>query len=109
MYNDSTLMPKLKLRFSANKGPFSFLVRMATWSKYSHVDFVLSNDKYLGAVPFKGVGVTSSKHPVEDFFEIEVTEEQYTVIMANAFKQLGKPYDYLGVVGLAFNRDWTGK
>jgi hypothetical protein len=38
--------------------------------------------------------------------EVEVTEEQYDKIHLTAIKQLNKSYDWLGVIGFAFNRDW---
>ena len=38
--------------------------------------------------------------------EVEVTEEQYDKIHLTAIKQLNKSYDWLGVFGFAFNRDW---
>jgi uncharacterized protein YycO len=97
---------KLKVRFSANNLPFSWAIRVRTWSPYSHVDFILPNGKYLGAVPFKGVVIHDHTYPVEAFFEVEVTEEQHEKILKYALDQVGKGYDYVGIFGYAIERNW---
>lgn len=112
MYIESVLgkplinMKNIYVRFSANYLPLSWAIRARTWSKYSHVDFVLPEGKFLGAIPTGGVCVHEHKYPIEDYFKLEVTEEQFDLIMGNAWGQLGKPYDFMGIFGFALNRDW---
>ena len=100
---DST---KIIVRFSANPLPLSWAIRFRTWSKYSHVDFVLDKNLYLGAIPIGGVCKHSHRYPVEGYFELDVTKEQYEKIMDNAHAQIGKPYDFKGLFGYAQERDW---
>jgi len=97
---------KLQVRFSANHLPFSWVIRARTWSKYSHIDFVLPNGKFMGAVPLGGVCIHEHRYPTEDYFEVDVTEEEATTILNFAYDQLGKPYDFMGIFGFATNRDW---
>ena len=97
---------RIIVRFSANHLPLSWAIRFRTWSKYSHVDFVMPDGKLLGAIPNGGVCIHEHRQPVEDFFELEVTPEQYTQIMNNAMSQIGKPYDFAGLFGYAIERNW---
>ena len=98
----------LLLRFSANHLPLSWAIRARTWSKYSHVDFVIDKEKglYLGAIPLYGVSIHTSNQSVEDFFKLEVTEEQHNEILERAKREIGKPYDYWGLFGFALHRNW---
>lgn len=99
-------MPSIKLQFSAQNKIGSMLIRWRDWSDYSHVDTILPNGQLLGA---RGDGVK-----IRDSYEvskklilcIEATEEQEKIYYDTLYKQLGKPYDYLGVIGFISNRDW---
>lgn len=99
---------KLKLRFSANNGPFASIVKFGTWSRFSHVDFILPDTygilagKYLGALPIHGVCIHNKKYPVEVYKCIEAPMQ---VIYA-ALGEIGKPYDYTGILGFGFRRNW---
>lgn len=97
---------KIIIRFSSAHNPVSWAIRVRTWSRYSHVDFVLPGGLFLGAIPLKGVSIHTTRRPVEDYFELSVTPEQYRQIMDNAYSQMGKPYDYAGLFGFAVNRNW---
>jgi uncharacterized protein YycO len=93
----------VKLRLSASNSMVSRAIKLLTWSDYSHVDFVLDSGDYLGSVPGKGVIVHRQKEPLEHFYHIDAS---YDTITNAALNQLGKPYDYTGIVGFLFNRDW---
>lgn len=99
-------MTSLLLRFSANPWPFSVAIRMRTWSKYSHVDFVLEDGKFMGALPFGGVQIHEHRYPVEAYFKIEMPQEKVDAILEAAKALLGTPYDFWGIFGYAFIRDW---
>lgn len=94
----------LKVRFSANNGIFSRLIRFVTWSKYSHFDFVLPDGSYLGALVKEGVCIHNHKQPVELFCKVDVTEEEAEKILEFAKKQIGKKYDFTGILGFGFRR-----
>lgn len=97
---------KVVVRFSANPWPLSWAIRFRTWSKYSHVDFVVGDGHYLGALPFTGVCRHTHNYPTEDYFVLDVTPEQHKEIMDRALAQIGKPYDFKGLFGYAFKRNW---
>lgn len=99
-------MKYIVVRFSANHLPLSWAIRARTWSKYSHVDFVVEDGKYLGAIPFGGVCYHEHRYPTEDYFVLEVSEKQRLDIMDFAHSQVGKPYDFMGIFGFAINRKW---
>lgn len=99
-------MPLLTLRLSTNNGPFARGIRLKTSSEYSHVDFVLPDGLFLGALPMPGVCIHKHEQPKEAFFGLELTEEQITQVLAFAKSQVGKLYDYSGIIGFAAHRDW---
>ena len=94
------------VRLSANKGPFSVGIRFMTWCDYSHVDFLLRDGTYLGAIPFPGVCVHGMTYSTEAFYRYECDEETSQKIIDFANSQIGKHYDYSGIVGFAARRDW---
>lgn len=102
----------LVFRFSANKLPFSALIRAATWSKYSHVDLVLEPGLYFGAVPFKGVCKHHKNYSTEHLFELALpTNDEHSLdiqmkIRRWILSQEGKHYDWSGIFGFATHRDW---
>ena len=85
------------VKFSANHFylPLSPLIRLWTWSRYSHCEFVFSNG--VSVFPAMEVGVvisTKKKYPVETFVHVDVTPEQERIIYHWAKRQVGVPYDY---------------
>lgn len=97
----------IKLLFTANHSPFSYAIRVATWSPYSHVDVVLDHDLVVGATVRHGVSLrhiddvleASSKHL---FVELDAPES----VKCRVLSQLGKPYDLPGLFGFLTKRDW---
>lgn len=100
-------MKTIQLQFSTTKTIASRLIRWRDWSNYSHVDFVMPDGRLLGALPNGGVQIRDD-HPVINklILSIYVTDSQYEDIVSALVSQINKPYDYAGVVGLVFNRDW---
>lgn len=99
----------MKLLFTRRHHIGSWLIRMVTWSEYSHVDIVLDDEFIIGAVAFKGV----QKIRLDD----RLAKASKSVVMdipvkclqdaeAFAIAQLRKPYDWLGVVGIGLKRNW---
>lgn len=93
----------ITLEFSFRGGFAGRLVQIGTWSWCSHVDFVLPDGKLLGAVPDGGVSI-------RDWTPAQRIERYQVDAPADVFRtaasQIGKPYDWKGVIGLAFHRDW---
>lgn len=95
------------LQFSSTSHPASRLICWGTWSRHSHVDFVLPDGTLLGAVP----GGVAIRPPEPERIRVERYTVQIHVdtlgdpVMA-ALGQLGKPYDWRGALGLALRRDW---
>lgn len=97
----------ITLQFSTTNHYSSKAIRFFTWSWASHVDFVLPDDKLLGALATQdGGGVRL--HDAKDYTRIERYQVDAPVdIIDIARTQLGKPYDWAGIFGLVLrDRDW---
>lgn len=98
----------MNLIFTRSWSPLSAIIRLATWSTWSHVG-VLLGDRVLDSTIRHGVAMRDmdsfmagiSAHRVVD---VE-TENPLGVI--NALRsQIGKPYDLTGVLGMSLRRNW---
>lgn len=93
---------KIRLQFSAQDKIGSRLICWWTWSDYSHVDFVLSSGKLLGA---RGDGVKiRDPYPTKRKLIVEVEASEDVLLAAHS--QIGKPYDYTAMLGFIVKRDW---
>lgn len=100
-------MVKISIRLVRDPGISSRIICWWTWGKWSHVEIVTSRG-YLGARLNGGVKVRPFGYvdPVEQSIRsIEVTPDQYAVFMAYADKQIGKPYDWFGLLGFGIHHD----
>lgn len=98
----------VRLLFSRRHHPGSHLIRIATWSGWSHVDLI-DGDQLIGAVAPAGVVVT----PLADRLALASTAAVMDIpcpdprtVLEAARTQIGKPYDWIGVLGIAAHRDW---
>ena len=90
------------VQFSSQKTLSSRFIRLVTFSKWSHVEFILSDGSTVGARMFGGVKVRA---PLSDFLEKESFE--ITGISEQFIKSyIGNGYDYLGLIGWLFRADW---
>lgn len=97
----------IKILFSTNDKIGSKLIRAGTWSKYSHCDILTEHGSVVGAVPFKGVIEYDPAERTTGKHEIKVVEGvSYHEVLSNVYSQMGKSYDWLGVIGVPFHRDW---
>ena len=97
----------IELRFITSRSIVSWLIRRLTWSDYSHVEFVLPYG-YLGAQA-DGVKVRDfdyCKPTKSAICHVDCPPEVTRIVLDYAKKQVGKPYDFMALVGGLFHRDW---
>jgi hypothetical protein len=109
-------MSDIILRFSGGGlGIPGRVIQWATWSWCSHVEFEIPwnppEKRLLGAMPGTGVAYRSEprgtdREPRVERYLIEGAESLGEQIQRIAETQLGAPYDWAGVLGYGFHRDW---
>jgi len=99
----------IALQFHAGRTLSTRIVQLATWSWTSHVDVELPDGNLIGAVPGEGVVIrdsaTINAKRIERFF-VDTTKQQNRAIYKAIESQLGAPYDWGGVLGIGFHRNW---
>lgn len=101
-------MSTIRLLFSTSAHPFSALIRAVTWSRWSHVSLV-DGDTVIEARALKGVVRTPLSEALcraKAYSLVDLPCRDPAVVIAAAAGQIGKPYDYLAVLGLGLRRDW---
>jgi len=99
----------MKLLFTRRHHIGSWLIRMVTWSEYSHVDLVLDEDLLIGAIAGDGVVLAKAKDRLaisSRAVMMHIPVKEVDVSEAFAIGQLGKAYDWLGVIGIGLKRNW---
>ena len=100
----------ITLQFSRLDTIFCKLVAYRTRSWATHVDFVLPDEKLLGAVMYQDGGGVNIRDmsPISSYKQVERYEvDAPDSVIDFAKNQIGKPYDWWGVLNfLAPNRDW---
>lgn len=95
------------IRFSRGVGLAGAVVRAYTNSRFAHVGFLLEDGYVLDATPQYGVAIRrQSVLPGDALFEVSVSAETMTEAMTWAQAQIGRPYDWRGILGLGLHRDW---
>lgn len=90
----------ITLQFSSQNKIGSKLIQWFTWSKYSHVDFVLPDGRLLGA---RGDGV-KIREPYYVDKKLICTVDAPESVLDYALSQKGKDYDYSALFGFILNR-----
>lgn len=106
-------MTSIDIRFS-DLG-WGFISRAVSWSTghwANHVDLVTENGAILSAVPFFGVQewperVVSARRV--ETVTLPCTEEQRAKVLTFARAEIGKSYDYSGVLAFSFRPRWNEK
>jgi len=93
----------ITLQFSTTKGIGSRVIRWATWSPYSHVDLVQDDGRLLGATTCHGVAIRDPE-PTSACARFQVSAP--VDVIAAARSQIGRPYDWPGIFGWGFRRNW---
>lgn len=99
----------MKIAFFRGNTLASLLIRLVTWSNWSHVALV-DGDEVIEAVR-KGVRATKlarviAAHSACQIVEFPVGDEVAAAIIQAARSQIGKPYDVTALVGMLAHRDW---
>jgi len=95
-------MEKIRVRFTAEDDWISRLIRLFTWSEYSHIDFVTQSGKMIGCWPGQGVSFHDKVAGKVQYAEIEC----YSAANVERFiiDQMGKQYDWGAIFGIVFRR-----
>ncbi len=89
---------------------WSLVLRTALWSKWSHCGIVMPDKSIIHADSYSGGVVQTSwstftiRHTYWEFKDIPLPDDEAAYTFARA--QLGKPYDWWGVIGIALHRKW---
>lgn len=99
----------LKVVFTSQDNVGSGFIRAVEGGDYSHMALVLPGDRVIESVKATGVRIRRLDSLLEDawhysLMHLEVPDENAAVDFA--MKQVGKPYDTMGLVGFGFGRDW---
>ena len=87
------------------KGPLSSLIRWQTRSNYAHAAFNF-HGRVIESLPWRGV-ICRAYHPsdnIADKFTVDLTSEVYEQLLAWATSQVGRRYDWQGVLGFVSRR-----
>ena len=103
-------MSKLLIGFSTDKKDWiSKIIRLMTWSKFSHVVLISPDGKsYIEST--HGIGVREL--PIAEFFKkdgVEIGEVEHPfphAVWKLAKREIGKPYDSKYIYGWLFHRNW---
>lgn len=102
-------MSAVKVLFSRRALPGSTAIRVVTWSEWSHVE-ILDGDELIGANMFSGVSITPLRERLALSSKVALVEFECldpAAVIGAARSQLGKGYDYFGLLGiLARQRNW---
>jgi hypothetical protein len=100
----------MKVIFGSNNLPLSVLIKLFTWSKWSHCG-VVDGDYVIEARALKGVVRTPLKEFIARYNRIEIatlpTLRDHEQIMKLSELEMGKPYDFSAVFGIAFRTGWA--
>jgi uncharacterized protein YycO len=96
------------LQFSGNTSPVGTIARVLTHHWVSHVAFVLPSGELLDStITHKGVAVHDWCPRSDKSFRVERwIADIPDSCLDYAKEQVGKPYDWLGVVGIVLKRNW---
>lgn len=98
----------IQVVFSKRVHPGSYLIRAVTWSDWSHCELLLPGGVLLGAAAPHGVAYDTLDNRLKIASKVVVMSFPGNMDKAVEFAhgQVGKPYDFRGVLGLGIHRDW---
>lgn len=98
----------VRVIFTRNHKIGSIILRGFLWSAWSHCA-IIDGDEVIEAAAPGGVRVRPLADLIADSTKWEIIEipcKNPAAVIAAARKQVGAPYDWLGVVGIGFRRRW---
>ncbi|WP_313279811.1 hypothetical protein [Stutzerimonas balearica] len=106
-------MAIVRVLFTRRRHLGSLAIRLGTWSTWSHVDLVDDRPEVpelIGAVAPSGVVRTPMAERLRlasSAALVEFSVRDRNAVLDAAASQVGRPYDWLGVAGIALRgRDW---
>jgi uncharacterized protein YycO len=101
-------MDTVPLLFSTTSSPFSWLIRLLTWSRWSHVSIV-DGDDVIEAHALHGVIRRPYYEAIEtakrcEFVRLRCDNPQAVIEAARS--QVGKGYDWTALFGILLRRNW---
>lgn len=94
--------------FTRRHHPGSLLLRVALWSSWSHCAIV-DGDQVIEAAALGGVRARPLADLVAESSRtavLEIPARDPASVIAAARSQVGKPYDWMGVIGIGVRRRW---
>jgi ribosomal protein L15E len=99
----------VKVIYGRNNLPFSLLIRLFTWSRWSHCGIVV-DDVVIESTFSKGVTRTKLEEFIARYKSTELCEIPHSKgWLERANNQVGKKYDKLAVIGVFFRGGWDKK
>lgn len=110
-------MEKIVLQFSRGYGPANGIIRVGTWSWATHVDVVFPDREdylYGAAGLMKGTSGVMFRRPGQyartEQYLVHVSRRVGNKVVDALLSQEGKPYDWLGVLGVMFRQsNWQSQ
>lgn len=99
----------IELLFSTSRNPLSALIRLAIWSRWSHVALVVDGGFVVEADAREGVRLAPFSGTLarcRDAALVGLACSNPRGVIAAAKSQIGKPFDYRGAFGLGLHRNW---
>lgn len=105
-------MERIKVIYGRNYLPFSILIRLFTWSRWSHCGVISPCGKYVfEAAAFRGVVKTPLNSFSERYRSLYIGEMLATSGWFERVQaELGKGYDWIAPLGIVFRMgNWNSK
>lgn len=98
----------LQLALYHTSGLFDDFIRMDEANQYTHAAFLVDGQRFLECYPGKGVqwrDLRAEDGPHFDLFNLDgMTPEMEAATLSAAVSQLGKPYDWPGIIDFLMDR-----
>ena len=104
----------MKIRFSANYLPLSWVIKVWTLSKVSHVEFIFSDGTMIYPSVETGHVILTrrKKYPYIYEFDLDITDKQEAELRAWAQEQIGVSYDWTSLapwnIFIKRKKSWWG-
>lgn len=104
------MCPTITVIFGKNHLPFSWLIRVFTWSRWSHCGVVVG-DNVIESTATKGVVVTPLKEFIERYndhaFATIPVKDSVAEALDRASNIIGDKYDFAAIFGIFFRTGWN--